>query len=63
MSKQEIEQVALNKLNRVQATRKRPLKGNCVAEAVADYLDLGIVWQTIPPDDEGYIAAMIFPFQ
>ena len=63
MSKQEIEQVALNTLNRVQASRKRPLKGNCVAEAVADYLDLGIVWQTIAPDDEGYIAAMIFPFQ
>lgn len=63
ISKQEIEQVALNILTGVQATRKRPLKGICVAEAIADYLDLGIVWQTIPPDDKGYIAAMIFPFQ
>ncbi|MBV6622040.1 MAG: Zn peptidase [Rivularia sp. (in: Bacteria)] len=63
MSKQEIEQVALDILNRVQANRKRPLKGNCVAEAVADYLDIGIVWETIVPDREGYIAAMILPIQ
>ncbi|MEM6751945.1 MAG: ImmA/IrrE family metallo-endopeptidase [Cyanobacteria bacterium P01_C01_bin.38] len=63
MSKQEIEQVALNILNRVQANRKRPLKGSCVAEAVADYLDIGIIWETIPADNEGYIAAMIWPIQ
>ena len=63
MSKQEIEQVALNKLNRVQANRKRSLKGNCVAEAVADYLDIGIIWQIIAFDNEGYIAAMILPIQ
>ncbi|AFY55094.1 putative Zn peptidase [Rivularia sp. PCC 7116] len=63
ISKQEIEQLALNILNRVQATRKRPLKGSCLAEAIADYLDIGIVWETIPFDDQGYIAAMIFPFQ
>lgn len=63
MPKEVIEQVALNNLNRVEATRKRPLKGNCVAEAVADYLEIGIVWESIPPDNEGYIAAMIFPLQ
>jgi len=63
LQKEEIEQLALNTLNRVQATRKSPLKGKFVAEAVADYLDIGIVWDSLSPDDEGYIAAMIFPLQ
>ena len=63
LSKEVIEHLALDILNQVQAKRKRPLKGNSVAEAVADYLDIGVIWETIPPDDEGYIAAMIFPLQ
>ncbi|MGB3650370.1 MAG: ImmA/IrrE family metallo-endopeptidase, partial [Rivularia sp. (in: cyanobacteria)] len=63
LPKEVIEHLALDIFNQVQAKRKRPLKGNCVAEAVADHLDLGVIWETIPPDDEGYIAAMIFPLQ
>ena len=63
LPKEEIEHLALYILNQVQAKRKRPLKGNCVAEAVADYLDIGIVWEDIPPDGKGYIAAMILPLQ
>ncbi|MDJ0694139.1 MAG: ImmA/IrrE family metallo-endopeptidase [Mastigocoleus sp. MO_167.B18] len=63
LPKEQIERLALDILNQVQATRKRPLKGRCVAETVADYLDIGVIWQSIPPDDEGYVAAMIFPLQ
>ena len=63
LPKEKIESLALDIFNQVQATRKRPLKGKCVAEAVADYLDIGVIWESIPPDDEGYVAAMIFPLQ
>lgn len=30
---------------------------------VADFLDLGVVWERIPPDEEGSIAARILPLQ
>ena len=31
------------------------------ASSVADFLDLGVVWELIPPDEEGAIAARILP--
>ncbi|MDJ0737424.1 MAG: ImmA/IrrE family metallo-endopeptidase [Nostocaceae cyanobacterium] len=63
MSKEDIENQAVEILKSVQAGRKRPLKGYAVAEAVADFLDIGIVWKSIPKDDVGQIAAMILPIQ
>ena len=63
LPKEEIEHIALYFLNQVQAKKKHPLKAKYVAEAVADHLDIGIVWEDIPPDDEGDIAAMILPLQ
>ena len=63
LEKEVIEHLALDILNQVQAKKKHPLKAKYVAEAVADHLDIGIVWEDISPDDEGYIAAMIWPIQ
>ena len=63
MSKDEIERHAEDLLVRVQAKRKRPIKGYSIAEAIADFLDIGVVWDSIPPDNEGQIAAMILPLQ
>lgn len=33
------------------------------ASLVADFLDLGVVWDYIPPDEYGHIAARILPLQ
>lgn len=33
------------------------------ATIVADFLDLGVVWERIPPDEYGAIAARILPWQ
>jgi hypothetical protein len=33
------------------------------ATLVADFLDLGVVWEHIPPDEDGAIAARILPWQ
>lgn len=33
------------------------------ATLVADFLDLGVVWERIPPDEYGAIAARILPWQ
>ncbi|MDY6781780.1 MAG: ImmA/IrrE family metallo-endopeptidase [Cyanobacteriota bacterium] len=63
LDKAEIERQATDLRIRTQAQRKRPLKRDFVAEAVADFLDLGVVWEKIPPDTEGTIAAMILPVQ
>ena len=61
--KPEIEHRANELLKRMQEKRKRPLKWPLDATCVADFLDIGVVWDTIPADDEGLIAAMILPTQ
>jgi Zn-dependent peptidase ImmA (M78 family) len=62
-SKEEIERQAETLLQQVQKKRTRPLKPVNLAETVADFLDLGIVWDNIEPDTEGQIAAIILPTQ
>ncbi|MCP2728441.1 ImmA/IrrE family metallo-endopeptidase [Limnofasciculus baicalensis] len=63
LPKVEIERQATELIMGVEAKRKRPLTGRYVAEAIADFLDLGVIWETIPPDNQGQIAAMIMPVQ
>jgi Zn-dependent peptidase ImmA (M78 family) len=59
--KEEIEQQVETLLQQVQNQRTRPLKPTNLAETVADFLDLGIIWENIEPDTEGQIAAIILP--
>ena len=47
----------------VEEKRKSRLKAKDVAEAIADFLDLGIVWERIANDGKGKIAAMILPLE
>lgn len=63
LDKAEIEHQATNLLTSVRGKRKRPLQWGSVADAVADFLELGVVWEKIPPDDTGRIAATILPLQ
>lgn len=61
--KEEIERRANDLLGRMQATPNFSPKWPFDANRVADFLDLGVVWDRIPPDDEGLIAARILPLQ
>lgn len=59
--KSEIERQANALLSQMQATPKYAPKWPFDATRVADFLDIGVVWESIPPDDKGPIAAMILP--
>lgn len=61
--KEEIEKIATELRLQIQNKRQKRLKAKYVAEAAADYLDLGVVWESLPADDRGEIAAMIIPTQ
>jgi Zn-dependent peptidase ImmA (M78 family) len=63
LAKDKIENIATNLRLQVEKKRSRPLRADSVAEAIADELDLGVVWEYIPADETGNIAAMIFPTQ
>jgi hypothetical protein len=47
----------------MQATPNYVPKWPFDATRVADFLDIGVVWDSIPPDEEGPIAALILPLQ
>ncbi|MBR8838835.1 MAG: ImmA/IrrE family metallo-endopeptidase [Stigonema ocellatum SAG 48.90 = DSM 106950] len=59
--KEEIERVADNLLCGMQQTPKYAPTWPFDATRVADFLDIGVFWDRIPPDEEGSIAAMILP--
>lgn len=61
--KESIERRAHEVLMRMQQTPNFRLKWPFEASLVADFLDLGVVWDYIPPDDQGVIAARILPTQ
>jgi len=63
ISKQEIERQANGLLKQMEATQNFAPKWPFDATRVADFLDLGVVWDRIEPDEEGPIAAMILPLQ
>lgn len=60
-SKSELETIASKLRCQVEESRTRRLQAESVAEGIADFLDLSIMWENIPSDRQGNIAAMIFP--
>ena len=63
ISKIEIEACALDVFLKMQATPEYVPKFPMDASRVAEFLDLDIVWDTIPSDDLGEIAARILPLE
>ena len=63
ISKIEIEAAALDVWLRMEATPKYAPKLPVDASRVAEFLDLDIVWDTIPDDEQGQIAARILPLE
>ena len=59
--KREIETIASNLRCSVEQNRRRRLTAESVAEGIADFLELDIIWKSIPGDRQGDIAAMIVP--
>lgn len=45
----------------VEKSRTRRIRAESIAETIADYLELNIVWESLPSDSQGKIAAMIIP--
>lgn len=60
--KDEIEREATKLRMSVEEERKSRLIPKYLTDAIADFLDIKITWQSIPDDGKGKIAAMIFPF-
>lgn len=52
-----------NKANDVLLTSKLSLNERIEPHKIADFFNLGIVWEKIPADGDGIIAAKIFPTQ
>ncbi len=63
ISKIEIEACALDILLKMQATTNYVPKLPLDASRVAEFLDLDVVWDTIPSDEQGAIAARILPLE
>lgn len=63
MSKIEIEAAALDVLLKMQANPKYSLQLPLDASRVAEFLDLDLVWDSIPQDEGGEIAARILPLE
>ena len=61
--KEDIENKANEVLLEIQSRSKRSWNGRIDPSRIADFFDLGIVWEKIPADGEGTIAARIFPAQ
>jgi len=59
--KEDIECEAFNVLDRMQTTPKYAPKVPIDPSRVAEFLGLDIIWDTIPPDTIGQIAARILP--
>lgn len=63
ISKIEIEACALDICCQIQAKSKNKLQLPLDASKIAEFLDLDIVWDTIPDDEQGIIAARILPLE
>ena len=63
ISKIEIEACALDILLQMQASSNFVPKLPVDASRVAEFLDLDLVWDTIPSDEQGQIAARILPLE
>lgn len=56
-----IETKAFELRQKVESSRTRRLSAESIAETIADFLELNIMWSSISADQTGEIAAMIFP--
>jgi Zn-dependent peptidase ImmA (M78 family) len=63
MSKLEIEASALDILLKMQANPQYKLKLPLDASRIAEFLNLDLVWDLIPQDENGEIAARILPLE
>jgi Zn-dependent peptidase ImmA (M78 family) len=61
--KEDIENKANEVLLEIQSRSQRSFNGQIDPSRIADFFDLGIVWEKIPADAGGTIAARIFPTQ
>ncbi len=62
ISKEQLETIASELRHKVESGRtRRRLSAESIAEGIADSLELNIMWESIPADRTGEIAAMIFP--
>lgn len=61
--KEDIENKANEVLLEMQSRSRRSFNGHIDPSRIADFLDLGIIWESIPSDNNGKIAARIFPSQ
>jgi Zn-dependent peptidase ImmA (M78 family) len=61
ISKKQLETIATELRQKVESSRTRRLSAESIAETIADSLELNIMWSSIPADQTGEIAAMIFP--
>jgi hypothetical protein len=59
--KAEIEATANRILRLMREKQNRSLKWPLDASLIAEFLGLDVVWDSIPPDDQGLIAARILP--
>jgi len=59
--KAEIEATANRILRLMQEKQNRSLKWPLDASLIAEFLGLDVVWDSIPPDEQGLIAARILP--
>ena len=60
-SKGNLELIATKLRVEVEKSRKRRIPAESIAETIADYLELNIMWESLPSDNQGKIAAMIIP--
>ncbi len=63
LHKQEIEDRAVDVLSRMSQAHKYGLKWPLDASRVAEFLGLDVVWDDIPDDEHGKIAARILPIE
>jgi Zn-dependent peptidase ImmA (M78 family) len=62
-SQVELETLATKLRVKVEESRTRRLQAESVAEGIADFLELDIIWKSLPSDRQGNIAAMIVPIK
>jgi hypothetical protein len=61
LNKRQIEKRADEVIAEMQAKDYMPRKWTCMAERTADFLDLGIEWESFESSQDGVVAAKIYP--
>jgi hypothetical protein len=61
LNKQQIEQQADKILSEMQIAGFMPKKWSNLAERTADFFDIGVDWESFDPNQDGVVAAKIYP--